>query len=328
MPTMDCKLTKKIERYSFWKDRALNLSSYLKSQNFSPQKLSELTKCGNYLEFNNYFTIDKVRLVNANFCRRHLLCGVCALRRSVKFLRAYVPKIETLADGSDVYMLTLTVKNSDNLLQAFEHLRTSVQKYFYNGSMFRIGKMKSWSELSRFHSSVGSYEFKRGRAGGWHPHFHCLVFSDSACEPDKFQISKEWLNITGDSKIIDCRAVYGRNKPVSSDDLNDNLQSDFEKFNPLLSAAVEVLKYSLKINDLTFPDQLHAFNTLSGKNLIRSSGLFRGLKVENSLLDSPFDDADLPYIKMLYKFDKSQHRYDLRQTTLKDSSMSAALSAS
>lgn len=325
---MDCDLTKKIERYSFWKDRALNFSSFLKSQNFPPEKLAEIVKCGNYLEFNNYFTIDKIRLVNANFCRRHLLCGVCALRRSVKFLRVYVPKIQTIADGSDVYMLTLTVKNSENLLQAFNHLRLSVQKIFDNGRMFRAGKLKTWSEFSRFHSSVGSYEFKRGRSGGWHPHFHCLVFSDSACEPDTRRISQEWLNMTGDSKIIDCRAVYGRNLPITEDIDIGNSQGNCKKYDPLLSSAVEVLKYSLKINDLTFSDQFHAYNTLSGKNLIRSSGLFRGLQVEKSLLDSPFDDLDLPYIKMLFKFDKTSHRYNLSQSSLKDPSLSAALSAS
>lgn len=52
-----------------------------------------LAKCGDWLVFRHYYTIDEVRLHAADFCCKHLLCPFCAIRRGAKYLRAYLGKL-------------------------------------------------------------------------------------------------------------------------------------------------------------------------------------------------------------------------------------------
>ena len=46
--------------------------------------------CGDYLLFRHFFTVDKVKLHAAQFCKAHLLCPLCAIRRGAKALAAYL----------------------------------------------------------------------------------------------------------------------------------------------------------------------------------------------------------------------------------------------
>ena len=63
-------------------------------------------------------------------------------------------------------------------------------------------------EYAKAAGGVMSIEVKRGRNSGlWHPHVHMIWLCNQA--PSASQLSKEWLELTGDSYIVDVREFYG-----------------------------------------------------------------------------------------------------------------------
>lgn len=192
-------------------------------------------------------------------------------------VKAYLDRLKViLASESDLkpFLVTLTVKDGEDLRERFEHLYRSVARLHKT----RTGKGQ-YSEANKAAGAVWSYEFKRGKNSGlWHPHIHAVWLCREA--PDQAALSKQWKAITGDSHIVDVR-------PFHDDE-------------DVIGGFLEVFKYAVKFSDLPLEDNWHGFETLGGKRLIASFGLFRGIDVPEELTDECLDD--LPYMDMLYRF--------------------------
>lgn len=269
-------LPSRLSRYSKAHHRAVEMSHYARANGES--KIGDkLEKCGSYLLFRDYFTVGKVRLHAAQFCKKHLLCPLCAIRRGAKMVKAYLDRLRVItASRSDLkpYMVTLTVKDGPDLLERFNHLYRSVQKLH----KMRSGKGQ-YSEACKAEGAVWSYEFKRGKnSGEWHPHVHAVWLCNE--KPNQKALSEQWKRITGDSYIVDVRSFHD--------------ESD------VIGGFLEVFKYAVKFSDLPLEDNWEGFKRLGGKRLIASFGLFRGLDVPDELTDEKLDD--LPFIELLYKF--------------------------
>lgn len=269
-------LDKRLNRYGSARENALKFRRYLVEQ--QEDKLADaLGDCGNYATFRDYFTIGQTRLSRICTCKKHLLCPLCAIRRGAKALRVYLARVEHLraADASlRAFLVTLTVKNGDDLGERFVHLSSNVRRYH------KLRHLNRGHEVCKATSSVWSYEFTN-RGKGWHPHVHAVWLGHEA--PDPFKLAREWQDLTGDSYIVDVRPL---------DDADP------------VAAFCEVFKYALKFSDLADPDRLHAYRTLKGKRLQDSFGDLRGLDVEPSDSDEILDD--LPYIERLYRFVEGQ----------------------
>jgi hypothetical protein len=280
-------LPARLDRYSKAHHRALAMSDYaMKAAAASTSSVlrkdyektaQSLRTCGNYLLFRDYYTVGKVRLHAAKFCKKHLLCPFCAIRRGAKMVKAYLAKLAVIkAENPNLkaYLVTLTVKDGDDLAERFKHLHKSVQRLHK-----ARGRERQYNESCKAAGAVWSYEFKRGKnSEKWHPHVHAVWLCDEA--PDAVQLSAEWKAITGDSFIVDVTPFYD--------------QED------VISGFLEVFKYAVKFSDLPLEDNWEGFQTLAGKRLIASFGLFRGVEVPEGLTDESLDD--LPYVEMLYKF--------------------------
>ena len=62
----------------------------------------------------NYYTVDQIKLVKANYCNKHLLCPICAGVRAARSMKRYLERIHELMDqkrGLKPVLITLTVKN-------------------------------------------------------------------------------------------------------------------------------------------------------------------------------------------------------------------------
>lgn len=289
-------LPKRMERYSAAKSRQLEILRHVESfVQSSPlharasnlhRDQHRMQECGNYLIFRHYHTVDQVRLSQASFCMKHLLCPLCAIRRGAKQVKAYLDKLEVLTAHNPrlkPYMLTLTVKNGSDLQERFNHLTKSTRKLMAKRRDADRGK--TTSELQKCLGGVYSYELTYSQKHGWHPHIHMVVLQDidnpitfNPRKAKESQLSKEWLSITGDSFIVDIRPIEG---------------DPAEGF-------VEVFKYALKFSDLTPEQNLQAYLTLKGKRLTGSFGAFWGVKVPDSMTDELLDD--LPYIQLFYKY--------------------------
>jgi len=93
---------KKIERYSRARERASNIISHVDEEfqktgsPYLEQVRDGLIECGNYLHFRNYYTIGETRLHSASFCKKHLFCPLCAIRRASKSLSSYLDRYKVI----------------------------------------------------------------------------------------------------------------------------------------------------------------------------------------------------------------------------------------
>lgn len=269
-------LPNRLNRYSKAHHRAVEMAHY--ASDYGEVKLADkLSRCGSYLVFRDYFTVGKVRLHAAQFCKKHLLCPLCAIRRGAKMVKAYTDRLKVItASRSDLkpFLVTLTVKDGNDLVERFNHLHRSVQRLHKTR-----GGTHQYSEACKADAAVWSYEFKRGaNSGEWHPHVHAVWLCHET--PDKKALSEQWKRITGDSFMVDVRPFHDKQDTIGG--------------------FLEVFKYAVKFSDLSLEDNWHGFEALSGKRLIASFGLFRGVDIPEELTDERLDD--LPYIEMLYRF--------------------------
>ena len=294
------KLSARLDRYSTAKKRALENCNYLKTlvpEFLAPINLPDcefeklwkencyrtafvrLANCGNYLKFHHYYTVGKVRLAQASFCKQHLICPLCAIRRGAKTLKAYTDRHRVITAENPSWrlsMITLTVKNGDDLKERFEHLQNSVQRVFKHRRK-ALNEGKSRTEWRKVHGYVGTYEVTN-QGKGWHPHAHIMVLHSESFNYRALQ--EEWKVITGDSHVLNVSAAHHLDQP----------ELDF----------LEVFKYAVKFSDLTPVDNVHAWEILKGRRLLFSGGTFRGVEIPEALEDEPLDS--LPYIELMYRY--------------------------
>ena len=275
-------LPSKVSRYGKAKKGALDVADYMATIPEHQAIADKVRACGEYLVFRHYHTVDKVRLHGASLCKKHLLCPLCAIRRGAKGLAAYLDKFEVIKaqkPSLNAYLVTLTVKDGDDLEERFLHLHKSLKELWKRKSRHYP------TALDCADGAVWSYEFKRGKnSGKWHPHVHMIVLAESMIleEADNLgPLSREWKSITGDSHMVNVRAVS---------------QAD------PASGFIEVFKYACKFSDQTPADTLHGWLTLRGKRLLQPAGCFMGVEVPEDLLDGPEGFEGLPYIQLFYRY--------------------------
>ena len=279
-------LPKRVERYGTAKKGALDTAKYMAESTKHQAMAAKVHGCGDYLLFRHFFTVDKVKLHAAQFCKKPLLCPLCAIRRGAKALAAYLARWEAIKAQRpklQPFLVTLTVKDGPDLAERFKHLHKCQHELWKRKHRGR------GSVLDGVEGAVWSYEVKRGKGSGvWHPHLHMIAL----CEipPDAETLSREWHQITGDSFIVDVR-------PISQDDP--------------VSGFIEVFKYAVKFSDQEPADTVHAWETLRGKRLLASSGCFRGVDVPDDLTDDATDVAGLPFMDMLYRYTKAGYSLEL-----------------
>ena len=293
------KLPERLKRYAFARERALKnipqITVTINALGVSPNCYRlhlerirpRISECGSYLVFKNYHTVGKVRLTAANFCMVHLLCPLCAVRRGSKSLEAYVIRFEIIKAAKPhlkLSMLTLTVKNGDNLDERFKHLKKSLKTMLEWRRKTLSGKAGYHSEFAKIAGLVGSIEItKDGGQGeiketGWHPHSHIMLLHDESIDYKALQA--EWFKITGDSHVLNVSAAKHPHDPAQD--------------------LLEVFKYALKFSDLTPTQNMEAYQVMRSKRLLFSAGLFWGVDVPEEMTDVELDD--LPYIELFYEY--------------------------
>lgn len=267
-------LPARVARYSKARRRALDMADFIAHNTEGVKEHSRLSRCGNYLVFRHYYTRDIVRLHAAEFCKQHLLCPLCAIRRGAKLMKAYLERWEYIRAGETAlkpFLVTFTVKNGPDLDERMGHLRRSLQKLHKR----RTGTRQR-SECRKAEAGVWSYEVTN-RGKGWHPHAHAIWLC--ATPPDQAALRAEWEGITGDSFMVDVRPIAG--DPVEG--------------------FCEVFKYALKFSELSPLHNWEAYKVLHGCRLIAAFGGFYGLDVPDQYLDEPLPE-DLPFVDLLFRY--------------------------
>ena len=85
-------------------------------------------------------------------------------------LKAYLDKYEQVYSSElHPYLVTLTVKNGDDLAERMQHLRSSMRKMTES----RRNALKGQSFVEFAKSAGGSHSIEvTNRGNGWHPHMY------------------------------------------------------------------------------------------------------------------------------------------------------------
>lgn len=247
--------------------------------------------CGSWLHFREWYQSGDTRLMNANFCKRHLLCQACAVRRAGKMNEAYLPKVEQVSEahGSRLIpaMVTLTVKNGPNLEERVDHLKKAWSKMIAARRRFMSNPERHPSvEWAKTVGSLRALEVTRSKSGEWHPHLHVFVLLSRYIQQRK--LSEEWEAWTGDSKVV---GVTKCKKGISS-------------------GLREVLKYSCKFSSMSPADTYHVHSTLRGSRLIDPQGVLRGVQIPDIDSDD-IEGLEGPYRDFIASWVFGEDRYKI-----------------
>ena len=298
----------RIARAALLKQRSKDQEQYLfaMSQDFRlpPQQCADferlamrMSACAHYMLFRDYFTLEQVKLVDLKRCQLHLLCPFCAAGRAGNQVSAYSDKLDLILASNPrlkPVFITLTVKNGVDLVERFEHLVSSFKTM---NQRRRDWKVKGWGhvEFCKVQGAVFSYEVTFNEVTKeWHPHLHIFGLLDSWIDRD--MLVAEWLEITGDSHVVDVRRVRK---------VNGSYREAFQ----------EVFKYALKFSDMSLSSTLEAYLCLKLRRLQGSFGLFRGVVVPDSILDDVSSLNGISYLERRYKF-QTRVGYSLVNTRL------------
>ena len=299
----------RITRFGILKHRAKLQEQYLWTQvdfksegedDLSNKALKAATKlkgCGQFLIFRNYYTIDQVKLEKFHVCGQHLLCPMCAGIRAARSMKRYLDRIHELMRqkrGLKPVLITLTVKNGEDLEERYNHLTSSFRTLL---SRYRDYKKKGWgfNQFCKIDGAFYTTEYTyNDKTKQWHPHIHIFALLNEWI--DQEELAETWHDITLDSYIVDIRRV------------KKTKEHGYSK------AVAEVCKYALKFGDLSVENTWDAFLTLKGKRLTGSFGSMHGVKIPDKATDDmPLEE--LPYLEMFYRFvfDKKSY-YNLEIT--------------
>jgi len=309
-------LEAKLERYKTARLSNENVLTFLpKSKSPLKKHHKRISDCGTWIAFRNYYQIDENRVIKANFCKKHLLCNLCALRRSALQVQTFNKKLQSIFhEDPDMVpvLVTLTVKDGVSLEERFRHI-DSCSSHLIKKRRNAIDNSRENTVLRHVLGGAGSYEFKRGSGSGeWHPHLHQVwllpkgQFSFTLRQrkkkmvwvPIEFEnaLRDEWKAMTGDSFMVDVRRI--------------ELENDKDRF----GALCEAFKYALKPGELTAEDQVEAAEVLQGRRLQRAFGNLYGVEINEDLVDTIEKELALqPYVDLVYHYNGSG--YVLVETT-------------
>jgi len=310
----DEKLLENIRRWTNHKRRTEKFTTYLNNYFYHlgaeaslkeirlRDQIPRVEECGSYLLLRNYFLKNETRLVGANFCSKHTLCGLCAIRRANKGSKNLHDKAhQVLADNPSLnaYYVVLTVKNESNLACGMRKLKNgwkrmrNIRNYATEAKKrVKPGKSKYASALdSQFADVVaGAYSIEvtwgkeeNSNLKTYNPHMNLLVLSETKISEGK--LSKEWKTYTGDSFITKCQEV--------------DLEEDTWAF-------CEIMKYAMKFSELPFKRHKEAYLTLLGQRLKGSIGDFRGVDLDPDPADEVLEGE--PFIEILLSYFNGEYQ--------------------
>lgn len=257
-------------------------------------KPEQVRHCGNWLRFRHYYTVDQHKLSAGNFCKKPLICGLCAILRGSRLLASYLARlqlVQLVEPDLRPALVTVSVRNGSDLDERLSHLRASLKTLH--------ARRHRPQQPSVMHAVAGGvYSIEVTETGnGWHPHAHAIwmvpqghAALDSSPEWAFQKLSPEWHRITGDSYIVDARPI-----------------TPTEEENPYAAGFCEVFKYAVKPAELGRDRLLEALPVLLGQRLVGAFGCFYGIKEPDKLTDDLDTLRGLPFFEYFYLFMRGRY---------------------
>lgn len=250
-----------------------------------------LQSCASWAVFGYWPETGASRFKKAFFCKNYLLCPACAVRRSWKLIKAYVPKVTAIQERSPELIpvhIVLTVRNCEDLDQNMHSLKNGWKVMMERKrKAFSDSGRHGLNEWCKLDGGIRAMEVTN-KGKGWHSHFHMYGLLHEFMDLPK--LSAEWADCNGGSQNI------------SVDRCEDGIQQ----------GLLEVLKYVSKIADLTPEQALHVHRTVTGTRCVDSFGSLRGVHVGDIDFDETTpDDLELvgPCVHLFAKWNFTTQRF-------------------
>jgi len=275
--------------------------------------------CAETLQFG--WVNNELKFKNAFFCQVRN-CPMCQWRRSkmwvARFFDAF-PRIYNDYPTMRYILLTLTIKNCP-----ITELRNTIK--LMNYSWDKLTKYKAFPALGFVRSlevtrETDTYDKKtkklirKGRNDYAHPHFHVILALSPSYFGRNYLTTADWVKLWQKALKCDyepiCDVRIVKPKKVDADSgIQANGQS--ETVLGLMSAIVEVIKYTVKPSDMVENDAwlLHLVDQLHGTRAISLGGIFRKYLSENDdNLSSESDSEQVNHGGLYFGWRESIHRY-------------------
>lgn len=149
-----------------------------------------LLECRHYAWFTRHKTTGVIKVV-ANSCRLRW-CPVCAEANRMRYKSAVSAWVKTLKKPK---FFTVTIKHANT------PLASQIDRLYKAFRLFRKHKVLR----DKCRGGVWFFQVKRSsKTGEWHPHLHIVLDSDYI---NKVQLQDDWFITTGDSFVVDIRAI-------------------------------------------------------------------------------------------------------------------------
>ena len=148
---------------------------------------------------------DTYKTVESNRCNIYTMCPICASAKRARITEELRPYLETAKEisGINFYMATITIENSFDAGQAYNHLRKSWTDFVKMGQR-RDGATRSAGEAAKIIGSLLSIETVEGKEpGSYHVHGHALIVANEKID---YQVYDQ-------DKRRDLEKIYGSHIP-------------------------------------------------------------------------------------------------------------------
>lgn len=272
--------------HSCWASRRYRIFEGLQQAGISHKRINRFADCGSFAWVEKTHDPEPRYRVRANFCHDRW-CAVCAARKG----RTTAAKLLAHADARTLRFLTLTLRiyprphdgtdSPGSLKWSLDRLHTSFR---------RLRATKLWKATVKGGAAFTEVKWSPN-SEGWHVHLHALIEGTYLPHP---AIRKHWLRITGDSHIVDIRAVRTTTNAVRyvTTYVSKSFDTAIERVPSLLSEAIR---------------------NLTQRHLLTTFGTWRGLR-----LRSEPDDAEWHTVMPLYELVDKANAGDRKAYALLD----------
>lgn len=242
-------------------------------------------------------------------CRKYKTCPVCAIRRSHKVYHTIRDKIKALGlSESDFYLLTITVKNTYNLSEGLNTLRSFWKKLMQQRKNYKTKKIKNIENYSFgiVDGWISNTETTYNQNyDNWHPHMHILIVP-----------KKEYLHLFEYEQIkhnYGSREGYFSNKFESyiANKLHEHCGSfmvDCRKVDNTHNGVAEVSKYLVKFSDLTPKQVWEVYEITKSMRLQSTGGIFRGVNLSPELEEDTEEQISRPFLDYIFKWENGKYK--------------------
>jgi len=175
-------------------------------------------------------------------------------------------------------LLTLTVKHTDKeLSEQIDHLYRSFQK---------LRKRKLFKKKVR--GGIWFFQIKQSKSGEqWHPHLHIMLNGKYI---ERAKLSNLWLQVTGDSEVIDIRVVKDKEK-----------------------SSKHVARYAVKpanVTELSLDNAVEVVKALKGRRLVSTFGTAKELSLRPEKIPNADDYENIGSWNFIIHMQGSSERAD------------------